>query len=589
VNTKVNSAVNLVPSADKDNEVIIDNTGIKTRVRKKKKLTAHRAAYFVHSFVGLKLSLLFSIVLITGTIAVFAEEIDWLIYSEIRVSPEGEKLNEGEVFDHLKAAMPGTGFVGIVTASNRERTAAQAVMTLPDGSFKKAWVNPYTGEVTGITDFLTVGEFFASLHRSLYLPVVGRAIVNAFGVICLIGLISGLVSYRRFWREFFTLPRWNAKLRILLGDLHKFIGLWSMWFVLIIGVSGSWWFYQNPLVELDAVPQFLPDNVIDPALTTKDLQKLGKGVPTPLSSEEIVNAVKEHDPDFHINYLYPPQHNGMAYTVYGTKRELLVNRYSSRYFVHPYTAEIIGHRIAGDMQPVKRVDLSMGPLHYGTWGYDGTGDFLVKLVWFVFGTAMCVLSISGMIIFYKRTKSATQKLLPTTLGVKQKAYKAWLVIRPWGGPMSGFKYVNWFFIAVIGYGINTSFSLQQEGIVDSGYKYTEQQVGSWRISLNAILGPLEKEFNPIQPGRMTTLNAFIAEGDPQAIKFMYVKPKKPRTTRAPGSVVHGVIGNLHAHMQVPKKLKEDAKLWLTIEDWEGNFYKTSWPLLPDEKKTIDLR
>lgn len=565
-----------------------NNIKTKTSARRKKKITAHRAAYLVHSFVGLKLSLIFSIVLITGTIAVFAEEIDWLTYSEIRVTPEGSKLNEGELFDRLQTAMPDSGFAGMVTSSDRTRTAAYAFVTQADGSSKKVWINPYSGKINGTTDNLTIGSFFSALHYSLFMPLIGRALVNGFGVLCLIGLISGLISYRRFWREFFTLPRWNAKLRVVLGDLHKFIGLWSLWFVLIIGVSGSWWFYQTPLVEYNFAPQFLPDRIIDPALTAEDLNKLGKTIPTPLSSAQIIAAVKEHDPEFHINYLQPPQHNGMAYMLYGTKHDLLVDKYASRYFVHPYTADIIGHRLAGDTPIVQRIDLSMGPLHYGTWGYNGLADFMVKLIWFIFGAAMSVLSISGMIIFYKRTQSATQKLLPES-GMKQKAYKAWLIVRPWGGPMSAFKYLNWIFIGVIGYGISISFSVQDEGVSGSGYKYTEQQIGPWRISLNATLGLLEKEFNPIQPGVLTTLNTFISEGNPQAIKFMYVHPRKPRTTRAPGSVVHGTTGSLHAHMPVPSKLKENATLWLTIEDWEGKFYQASWPLMPDGEKTIDMR
>jgi len=563
----------------------INNTKAK---RKKKKLTAHRAAYLIHSFIGLKLSLLLSIVLATGSIAVFSEELDWLFYSEVRVTPIGNKLNEGEVFDRMQAAMPGVGLSAFMTATSRERTAAYATMTLPEGGFKKLWVDPYSGEITGETNFLTVGEFLSILHKNLFMPVIGRSLVNVFGVLCLIGLITGLISYRRFWREFFTLPRWNAKPRIFLGDLHKFIGLWSLWFVLLIGITGSWWFYQNPLVTYKIAPQFLPQYVIDPQLTQEDLDKLGQGIPVALSSKEIVNAVKAHDPDFVIQVLSPPEHNGQAYTVSGTKHDLLTSKWDSRYFVHPYTGEIIGKRLASDLPTLSRVNRSMRPLHYGTWGYQGAADLSVKFVWFVFGLAMTVLSVSGMIIYYQRTKSATQKLLPES-GNRRKLKRTWLVLRPWGGPMSGFKYLNWAFIAVICIGISIGFKLQSEGTSGSGYQYTEQTIGQWSISLNATLGLLEKDLDPIQAGRKTTLNAYIQAGNPQAIKFMYVKIKKPRTFRAPGSVVHGSLGNQHAQLPVPKKLKDDAKLWLTIEDWEGNFYQTFWPLMPDGKQTVDLR
>jgi uncharacterized iron-regulated membrane protein len=558
------------------------------RKRRKKALTAHRAAYLIHSFIGLKLSLLFSVVLITGTLAVFSEELDWVFYSEVRVSPSGEKMNSGEVFDRMQKAMPDVGLTAFQTANDRTQTAAHAMLTLPDGGFKKVWADPYTGEIQGITNFLTVGEFMSILHKNLFMPLIGRAVVNVFGVLCLIGLITGLVSYRRFWREFFTLPRWNMKLRVFLGDLHKFLGLWSLWFVLIIGVTGSWWFYQNPLVNYGVVPQFLPERTIDPALTKEDLNSLGKGIPTPLSSKEIISAVHQHDPEFIPHFLNPPEHSGMAYTIHGTKKDLLTTKWGSSYFVNPYTGRVIGAKLAQDAPVISRVNWAMRPLHYGTFGYDGFWDLFVKVIWFVFGAAMSVLSISGMIIFYQRTKSLTKKAVNNGR-VQGRIKKAWLVMRPWGGPMSGFKYLNWAFLTVICIGINIGFKLQSEGTSGSGYQYKAQNIGPWNISLNATLGLLEKDLDPIQAGRTTTLNAYIHKGNTQAIKFMYVKVGKPRTMRAPGSVVHGTVGNQHAHTPIPNTIKEGSSLWLTIENWDGNFYQTSWSLMPDGSNTLDLR
>ena len=45
--------------------------------------------------------------------------------------------------------------------------------------------------------------------------------------------------------------------------------------------------------------------------------------------------------------------------------------------------------------------------------------------------------------------------------------------------------------------------------------------------------------SPIVPGWQTNIVAHIEQGDPDRIKFMYDKINKPRTTRAPGLVIHG--------------------------------------------------
>ena len=584
----LSAEVNTTLDDDISPDDVIAPVKTKPRAKRKKKLTAHRAAYLVHSFIGLKLSLLFTIVLATGTIAVINEELDWLIYDEMRVTPQAERLNEGELMDRLDAAYPNAGVSFLETANQRPHMAAMAQLSSAEGGFQKVWIDPYTGTIKGETDFLTVGTFFSILHTRLYMPVIGRALVNVFGVLCLIGLISGLISYRRFWREFFTLPRWNAKPRIFLGDLHKFIGLWSLWFVLIMGVTGTWWFYHNPLVFYKVAPPVLPATTIEPQLSHQDLDKLGVGIPNRLSSADIIDAVKMHDPDFAIQLLRPPEHNGQAYRVMGTKGELLTSSRDSSYYVHPYTGEIIGDRLVKDITALQRFDYAMVPLHYGTWGNEGASDLAVKFVWFIFGLAMTVLSVSGMIIYYQRTRSATNKLLPEQ-PTKRFFKKSWFVFRPWGGPMSGFKYLNWAFITVACIGISIAFTLQREGASGSGFQYAKQHVGEWTISLNATAGLLEKDLPPIRPGRQTNMNVFIHGGNPKAIKFMHIKARKPRTMRAPGAVVHGQLGNQHSNTIMPKKIKDNAKLWVTIEDWHGNFHQASWPLMPDGEQTIDLR
>lgn len=557
---------------------------------RKKKTTAARMAMLIHSFIGLKLSIILTLVLASGTLSVFYEEIDWLLYSEKRVTPTGEKMNPGEVLDKLQAQFPESGISGFSTAVHRDRSSATALKSLPDGRTVVVHIDPYTAEVKGDTDFLTVGRFIRTLHGNLFMPVIGRAFVNFFGVLCLVGLVTGLIAYRRFWKKFFVLPRFKGvKFHRFLAELHKLVGLWSLWFVLIIGISGSWWFYQNPFVLYKLAPALVEPYPIEPGLTQSDLNNLIERPPQRLSSAQIVNAVKQHDPNFEIHNLIPPGHAGMAYTVRGTGHELLTNAWDGAYFIHPFTGEVLGDRLMDNMNFARRFDRAMKPLHYGSFGHAGWSDLLVKGIWFVFGLGMTILSVTGMVIYYDRTKSSTRRALQNTRSKHlRNLKKAWLVLRPWGGPMSGFKYLNWAFVVVMCVGISVGFTLQKEGMSNAGFQYVQKRIGNWDVSLNVTLGLLEKDLNPIAPGRRVNVNAFV-KGNTKQIKFMYVNFKKPRTMRAPGFVIHGVSGNLHAHARVPKKLAESPKLWVTIEDWDGEFYQESWPLLPDNINTRDKR
>ena len=77
------------------------------------------------------------------------------------------------------------------------RRAASALVAVPEGGFRAVWFDPYSGVVTGDTPFITVGRFINILHTNLFLPAIGRYVVNAFGLLMLISIVTGLIIYLR--------------------------------------------------------------------------------------------------------------------------------------------------------------------------------------------------------------------------------------------------------------------------------------------------------------------------------------------------------------------------------------------------------
>ena len=82
----------------------------------------------------------------------------------------------------------------------------------------------------------------AQLHAYLLIPTWGYAIVCSFAFFLLASLVTGLITYRKFWRGFFRKPR-RRNLRTLMGDLHRLGGLWSIWFLVIMIDTGLWYFW----------------------------------------------------------------------------------------------------------------------------------------------------------------------------------------------------------------------------------------------------------------------------------------------------------------------------------------------------------
>lgn len=559
-----------------------------TREKRRKKLSAQYIAWWIHSLFGLKLTLALSLVLFTGAIAVLAEEIDWLVYPEMRVErqPGQVHLSPGQLADQVKLSHPELSIYYVQIYPDRPYLAAQIDFDRPDGSWGKLWINPYTGAINGELDYLTPGRFFADLHGDLFLGRPGRILVNFTGILVLMALITGLIAYPKFWRYFLFKPR-TGNLRVFLGDLHKLVGLWSLWIVLCIGLSGSWWFYHFPLAFYMDMPELVEPRKSKPLLDYDQIPEQANF----MSITELVESTEKTFPGMQINIARPPEHNSDVYTLIGTADEWLLTAWrGNKVFVSPYTGEVIDTDMAADRTIGQRFDGAMGPLHYGNWG-TGSGYLPVRFAWFLGGLAMTFLSISGMLIYYKRARKATKKLkqyhwfaqrIPALQS--EKSQNAWRILRPFGGPMSGFKYLNILVLVGMCIGFVQFLMFQTAGVfaVPNVHRYPAQSLGPWQISAHIMPGLPGQA--PVRAGENTSLNVNIPIDALEQIKFIYARVGKPRTLRAPGSIIHGGVSSKHVHLPVPARANQSSKLWLTAETWDGEFYQTSWPLFPTEKE-----
>ena len=550
--------------------------GLTTAPRAKRKRTASNIAFLVHSATGLWLTILLAVVMVTGTITVLFAEIDWLIYPELRVAPAETRANPGALYDAAVAAYPEAGIGFLQTGAMNERLAASAFMTLPDGGFRMVWVDQYSGAVTGDTPFMTVGRFVNILHTTLFLPVIGRYFVNFFGVMLIISIVTGLITYKKFWRGFFRRPRFERGARTWLGDLHRLVALWSLWFLLIIGGTGAWWFYMNPLVEPGGAPAIVEDRPQPPTLSTAELDALGPETPQPRSGAEIAAAVQAAFPDLEITGLMPPANAAQPFAVTGNRGELLVIGGANTVYVNPYTAEILGTRMSEDWSAMQRVDAAMHPLHYGTWAKRGAADLAVKLVWFLGGAIASFLAISGLIIYLKRSKRAAEALLSGTR-LKAALLRTWHWIKPWGGPMGALKYVNVLGLLGILSGAALVLSLGAEGVGDKGKRFEAQAAGPFVVTPVALAGFLEADLPPIRPGATAAIFPQVAEGRFRDARFIRIGASDAAGEHSESELVEGAEGIAHADVALPEIL-EGATLWIEVEGWDGKRHRASWPL-----------
>jgi len=351
----------------------------------------------VHSWVGLKLSLLMFIVCLTGTFAVISHEIDWLFTEDLRITSQPDsEIDWDAIRTNVHKQFPNRPDMGI-TKPLYSNFAAIVSMNAPELGARRVFVNPYTGEVKGDLPFYaSFQRTLRDLHRYLLAPAGGLYIVGPLAVILLISTISVLFFYKKWWQGFFKL-RVNSGARAFWGSLHKVLGLWSLWFLLLMGITGTWYLTEKLIGDVGVKIQ--EEGVIVPEKSITQNQFFE----TQINASQAIDIAKKSIPNFHPTTIAFASTQSNIIKVVGYTDAILVRPRSNSVSIHPVTGEVIRIRQT-ENQSALSIWIDMAdPLHFG----DFSGLF-VKLIWFVFGLFTCVMSASGIIIFVKRIKNKKQ-------------------------------------------------------------------------------------------------------------------------------------------------------------------------------------
>ncbi|WP_236233894.1 PepSY-associated TM helix domain-containing protein [Pseudomonas tohonis] len=365
--------------------------------------------FLVHSWLVLPIWFFVFLVCITGTLAVLSEEIVWLANPDVRATAPSDDA-ELMSFDQILAAIEKqdpTADVEWLAKPDESHFALTASVTYPDTRTATLYVNPYTGQIQGSSPLFDFRQFTRALHGWWLVPFTngyswGWYLVSLLGLPMLASLVTGLVVYKRFWRGFLkpTL-RFNQGARIFWGDFHRLSGIWSIWFIAVISITGVWFLISAILADThisissEGLPTLIPRDEVPLAQPGRPMPRVGV--------DQAVATATRTIPGFEVSFvMFPPD----AYTpmeVGGRGWYPLMYQTAE---LNPYTGELVGSRLLADRTPLEFVTESMRPLHTGDFG-----GIWVKLVWFVFGLLLSMMVLSGLLIWSKRTVIATAKAM----------------------------------------------------------------------------------------------------------------------------------------------------------------------------------
>ncbi len=101
----------------------------------------------LHSWIGIKLSILFFIVCLSGTLATLSHEMDWLFNPAVRAAPQETLAFRNVIAAHVYAVFPEGSITYWETVE--EPYLCNILHVQIDGQRHYVFANPYTGVVQG--------------------------------------------------------------------------------------------------------------------------------------------------------------------------------------------------------------------------------------------------------------------------------------------------------------------------------------------------------------------------------------------------------------------------------------------------------
>ena len=361
--------------------------------------------FLVHSWLALPIWFFVLIVCVTGTLAVLSQEIVWLANPPMRASQPADDaplLSYQQVIEAINKAEPQT-VVQSISRPDESHFALDVEVSYPDGRSVVIYVNPYSGVIQGVAPEFNFRAFTRALHGWWLVPFTngyswGWYLVSFLGLPLLASLVTGLVVYKRFWKGFFrpTL-RIRHGARIFWGDFHRLSGIWSIWFIAVISITGTWFLIQALLFDNHIS---ISTEKIIPAMSREAVPLSPDGSPAPrIDLDRAIAIASQKISGLEASFVSLP---GNAYShldVGGRGWYPLMFQTAT---INPYNGEIAATRLISDRSTLEFVTESMRPLHTGDFG-----GLWIKLIWAFFGLLLSMMVLSGLLIWTKRTALAT--------------------------------------------------------------------------------------------------------------------------------------------------------------------------------------
>ncbi|SLM48599.1 Peptidase [Nitrospira japonica] len=366
-------------------------------------IVAFKKWYVVHKWTSLVCTLFLLLLCLTGLPLVFRDELSvWL----------GEAVEPPE---QVVATKSVTLQALVDDAQRRRPSDAVQFLTLDDEHpawFVSLGASPAAIDSSGIYmydtrtgDFLHavptntgVTNFFFKLHTELFAGLPGMLFLGSMGLLFLGSTVSGVVVYGPFMRKLaFGTIRQERHLRLTWLDLHNLLGITTLLWALVVGVTGVVNTLERPLLgywqQTELAGMLAPWS--------------GKPAPrTLLPVDRVIEAAQAAAPDlvprfvgFPGTVIATPYH----YVVFMRGQNPLTSRLLTPFLFDAETAQLADTR---SLPWYLTVLVLSQPLHFGDYG-----GMPLKIIWGMLDLLIIIVLVSGLYLWWRKRPFALEHVV----------------------------------------------------------------------------------------------------------------------------------------------------------------------------------
>lgn len=358
------------------------------------KRSARRRLFDLHAALGLTVGAALAFIALTGSLAVFRREVDWLTTPALRVASGSVVVNLDEAHRAALAGHPPAEGELLWELRRPEGPRYAYVALFRRGNrLTEVFVDPRSGHVTGErtmdVHLDSVAYALRQLHVRLWMGVWGRALVGLCGVFMVALALTGWWLSRGRGggaRRARGTSRW-----------HLVLGRWTLAFHLVTGASGA-------VLGLEVLPHLLRARPRPAAVSREALPPLGPlAGPHFYGLEEAAQRAAALAPGSVARVLRfgAKPHVVTAHLDHGSP---WIARGASEVHVDLLRGRLAVFEDARAAPLRDRAYNALDPLHFGYFGeaWGTAAGYAVRVAWSLLGLSPAVLMVTGTLLWRRR-------------------------------------------------------------------------------------------------------------------------------------------------------------------------------------------